>query len=95
MAIERLKQTLEELQPPARTPPPPWDEEARSQLRAAMAEIQEALATTKSEASAPDHAEDAGPTDRLRDFVEHLEEEHPVLSERLSQLVSSLNRIGF
>lgn len=77
------------------------DAKERERLRTAMGEIRSALGTQppSAEQTAPDAAEspdeEASPSERLKDLVEHFEEEHPTLSRRIAEFVDSMHKLGF
>ena len=74
------------------------DAAERDRLRTTMSEIRDALGSQTAAATAPIEAADddeASPTERLKDLVEHFEEEHPTLSRRIAEFVDSMHKLGF
>lgn len=95
MPREKLHQTLNELHEQLESAGS-IDADAREHLREAMADIQSAL--DKSDPAITPPADEEGKTsvmDRLRDSVEQLEEDHPMMTKTLVELINTLHRMGF
>lgn len=96
MPIRKLHATLDELHAQLEASEQ-LDPGERARLRAMMDEIRETLAKPEAEPAPEPQDEEEIPsaTERLKEFVEHFEEEHPTLSRRIADFVDSMHKLGF
>lgn len=72
------------------------DSTDRERLQQAMGEIRAILERSSLPEAGPDApAHEMTAIERLEDFVQHLEEDHPKLTSRLVDFVESLRGMGF